>query len=88
MPERSDRDGGAGGSGAVFTGTGSHSVAVYSGTCKSPGRASQVYVPIGSNTSTPNNSPKICSTYVPGGLGDDSLGCVAVYTAPNSCGAP
>jgi hypothetical protein len=79
-------DGGVGGSGAVFTGTGSHSVAVYSGTCKAPGRTSRVYVPIRSNTSTPNNSPTICSTYVPGGIGDDSLGCVAVYTAPNSCG--
>jgi hypothetical protein len=67
-------------------GTGSHSVAVYSGTCKSPARASRVYVPIRSNLTTPNNTPTICSTYVPGGLGDDSLGCVAVYTAPPSCG--
>jgi hypothetical protein len=66
-------------------GTGSHSVAVYSGSC-SPVRASRVYVPIRSNTSTPNNSPTICSTYVPGGVGDDTLGCVAVYTAPPSCG--
>jgi hypothetical protein len=68
-------------------GTGSHSVAVYSGSC-SPVRASQVYVPIRSNLTTPNNSPTICSTYVPHGLGDDTLGCVAVYTAPTSCGGP
>jgi hypothetical protein len=81
-------DGGAGGTGAVFTGTGSHSVAVYSGTCKSPGRTSQVYVPIRSSLMTPNNSPTICSMNVPNGLGDDTLGCVAVYTAPNSCGGP
>jgi hypothetical protein len=63
-------------------------VAVYSGTCKSPGRPSQVYVPIRSSLMTPNNSPTICSTYVPHGLGDDTLGCVAVYTAPSSCGGP
>jgi hypothetical protein len=70
-------------------GTGSHSVAVYSGTCTSPVRASRVYVPIRSNTTTPNNSPTICSTYVPGGLGSDVLGCVAVYTAGTpSCGGP
>jgi hypothetical protein len=81
-------DGGAGGTVAVFTGTGSHSVAVYSGTCKSPGRTSQVYVPIRSSLMTPNNSPTICSMNVPNGLGDDTFGCVAVYTAPNSCGPP
>jgi hypothetical protein len=68
----------------VLTGTGSHSVAVYSGSC-SPVRASRVYVPIRSNTTTPNNSPTICSTYVPGGVGSDVLGCVAVYTAQTSC---
>jgi hypothetical protein len=81
-------DGGAGGSGAVFTGTGSHSVAVYSGTCKAPGRTSRVYVPIRSSLMTPNNSPTICSKNVPGGLGDDTLGCIAVYTAPNRCSGP
>jgi hypothetical protein len=68
-------------------GTGSHSVAVYSGSC-SPVRASRVYVPIRSNLTTPNNSPTICSTYVPNALGDDTLGCVAVYTAQTSCGGP
>jgi hypothetical protein len=89
-PAGGQEDGDAGTIGADSVnpqpGTGSHSVAVYSGTCKSPARASRVYVPIRSNLTTPNNTPTICSTYVPGGLGDDSLGCVAVYTAPPSCG--
>jgi len=79
----------------VFTGTGSHSVAVYSGTCKSPIRASRVYVPIRSSLTTPNNIPAppamgICGKYVPPGNDitgtNDALGCVAVYTAPLSCG--
>jgi hypothetical protein len=86
-PAGGQEDGDAGVIGAdatVFTGTGSHSVAVYAGSC-SPVRASRVYVPIRSNLTIPNNNPKICSTNVPGGIGDDSLGCVAVYAAPPSC---
>ena len=70
-------------------GTGSHSVAVYSGTCKSPARASQVYVPIRSTTVANTKASTICSTYVPGGTAaNDVLGCVAVYTAQTSCGGP
>jgi hypothetical protein len=91
-PSGGQEDGDAGVIGADTVipqpGTGSHSVAVYSGSC-SPVRASRVYVPIRSNLTTPNNSPTICSTYVPGGIGDDTLGCVAVYWAgPPSCGGP
>jgi tripartite-type tricarboxylate transporter receptor subunit TctC len=41
-----------------------------------------------SSLMTPNNSPTICSTYVPGGVADDTLGCVAVYAAPTSCSGP
>jgi hypothetical protein len=52
------------------TATGSHSVAVYPGTCVSPARNSHVYVPTRSNLTTPNNTPTICSN----GGGSDSVG--------------
>jgi hypothetical protein len=92
-PAGGQEDGDAGTIGAdvvsVPTGTGSHSVAVYSGTCTSPVRASRVYVPIRSTTVANTKASTICSTYVPGGTAtNDVLGCVAVYTAgPPSCGA-
>jgi hypothetical protein len=66
------------------TATGSHSVAVYPGTCVSPARKSQVYVPTRSNLTTPNNTPTICSS----NGGSDSVGCIAVFTTPLTCGGP
>jgi hypothetical protein len=63
----------------VSTASGSHSVAA------DPIR-NQVYVPIRGNaaTTTPGTS-KVCSSAkdVFGNPGNDSLGCIAVYTAPN-----
>jgi hypothetical protein len=86
-PTGSQEDGDGGSQGldpAAPTGTGSHSVAVYPGTCVSPARTSQVYVPTRSNLSTPNNTPTICSN----GGGSDSVGCIAVFTTPLTCGGP
>ena len=49
--------------------TGGHSVAVLPGTCTTPTRQSQVYVPTRSTFSTPNNSSTICSSLLTPKLG-------------------
>jgi hypothetical protein len=61
--------------------TGSHSVAVFPGTCGSssdPTRLSRVYVPTRSTLTTPNNGSMICSSFG----GSDTVGCIAIFTAP------
>jgi hypothetical protein len=62
----------------VSTAAGSHSVAA------DPIR-NQVYVPIRGNAATGTGTSKVCSSAkdVFGNPGNDSLGCIAVYTAPN-----
>jgi hypothetical protein len=79
---------------APNTQTGSHSVAVYPGTCTGKPRSSQVYVPIRSNLVAktfvppggPQTPPWICSTLAAGNNPQaDSIGCIAIYTAPVAC---
>jgi hypothetical protein len=76
-----DGDTGAGGlptqDPTAIAATGSHSVAVFPGTCGSSPRLSRVYVPTRSNLTTPNNSPTFCSSHG----GSDGAGCIAVFTA-------
>jgi hypothetical protein len=101
-PPRSylQEDGDTGGSpaldAAVVVATGSHSVAVFPGTCNLPStlptRPSRVYVPTRSTLSAPNNGSTICSTLVttsftPTGSATtlDQWGCIAVFTAPATC---
>jgi hypothetical protein len=79
---------------APNTQTGSHSVAVYPGTCVGKPRSSQVYVPIRSNLVAntfvppggPQTPPWICSTLAAGNNPQaDTLGCITIYTAPPAC---
>jgi hypothetical protein len=84
-----DGDAGAGGPPVQdpigIAATGSHSVAVFPGTCGSssdPARLSRVYVPTRSTLTTPNNGSTICSSFG----GSDTVGCIAVFTAPATFG--
>jgi hypothetical protein len=78
-------------SGYPNTTTGSHSVAVYPGSCAAPQRSSQVYVPIRSLTvanTFPSPLPPgyngLCGI-LSGSPGADTTGCIAVFTAPPAC---